>query len=100
MNTNRDRQHHYYFYKALITNVTFYRNRKCNHHFCHDGHIYRHFIKAIFFLGKTRRDQPIDDLNAIGFEPLLYGNERYSEEPNKAAISAVQVFIRETRKGQ
>ena len=42
----------------------------------------------------------INDLNALGFDPLLTnllcGNEMYSEETNKIAFSAVQDFIKET----
>ena len=40
----------------------------------------------------------INDLIAIGFEPLLkhllYGNESYSQETNKTAFSAVQEIIK------
>ena len=49
----------------------------------------------------NERNQMINDLNALGFEPilknLLYGNERYSEETNKIAFSAFQEFIKRWR---
>ena len=46
----------------------------------------------------------INDLNAIGFEPLLknllYGNEMYSEKTSKIAFCAVSEFIKETTRFQ
>ena len=48
----------------------------------------------------TLHQREENDLNALGFEPLLknllYDYRRYSEEKNKIVFSAVQEFITET----
>ena len=68
---------------------------------CSCGHV-RENNKLVILecpLYTNKRNQMINDLNALGFEPLLkillYGNERYSKETNKIVFSTVQEFIKE-----